>query len=453
MSMRLAEIASAIDGKLVGPDAEVSQFSIDSRKIEAGDVYIALRGERFDGHDFVSEVIKKGAAAVVTEFQIDQDVSNLVVKDTRLALAEIAAAWKQKLSLKTIAITGSNGKTSVKEMIAAVLAEQASVLFTQGNLNNDIGVPLTLLRLEEQHEFAVIEMGANHQAEIAYSCRFAKPDIGLITNIGAAHIEGFGSLDGVAKAKSEIVQSLGENGIAILNRDDNYFDFLKNRSSAQRIVSFGFHDDADIRAENIKVRQENKSIRTCFQLVSDKQSITINMKLAGQHNVMNVLAAAACAKALGIDLSQVRDALEKMVGVPGRMQFMHGKLGNIVINDTYNANPDSFQAALDVLAECEGEPWVVLGALGEMGEHSLKIHQDLGTVIKSKNVVRLLAVGSDAEAASRSFGVGATFFESQAQMIDQLNKELKGHETLLIKGSRAQKMENIVTAITQQQTG
>jgi len=447
MELLLSEIVQAVGGRLLGEDLSVSAVSIDTRTLAKNDLYIAIKGPSFDGHGFIDKAEAAGASAVLVAQECDTALSQIVVKDTRLALAELAGTWKNKAKVKTVAVTGSNGKTTVKEMIAAILSVDAKILFTQGNLNNDIGVPLTLLKLQEQHQYAVIEMGANHSGEIAYSSRFAQPDIAIITNVGAAHIEGFGSLDGVAKAKGEIVASLNAEGVAILNRDDAFYALWKGIAQDRKVISFGLHQSADVRATEIKSNENSAGFESHFILSTAKAEVTIKLSLAGQHNVVNALAAAASCLTLGIELPQIKLGLEKMQPVVGRLQALVGKKGSLIIDDTYNANPSSVKAALEVLIKSKGEPWFVMGALGEMGPESIKKHQELGELIKSMNVVRLLTIGSDAESTSTIFGNGATFFNSQAQLIAYLEQQLEGNESVLIKGSRSQKMENIVAAL------
>lgn len=437
----------AVGGRLLGKDVVISSFSIDTRTLSLADLYIAIKGQNFDGHKFVKKAEVAGASAVLVEKECETALPQIIVNDSHLALAELAGVWKNKAKVKTLAITGSNGKTTVKEMAAAILNVDASVLFTKGNLNNDIGVPLTLLKLQQHNEYAVIEMGANHSGEIAYSSQYARPDIAVITNAGAAHIEGFGSLAGIARAKAEIIESLSNKGIAVLNKDDEFYGLWKKIAKDRKVTTFGLDETADVTAKDIEFSTNNSEFITDFVLTTVDDEITIKLGLAGRHNVINALAAAAGCLSLGIKLPQIKLGLEKMKPVTGRLQLLNGKKGSLVIDDTYNANPSSVKAALDVLMKCEGEPWFVMGALAEMGADSVKRHKELGDLIRSKNVVRLLAIGSDAEFTSMNFGVGATFFNSQAQLIDYLEQEINGDETVLIKGSRSQKMENVVAAL------
>jgi UDP-N-acetylmuramoyl-tripeptide--D-alanyl-D-alanine ligase len=463
--MMLSECAKALHGDLIGEDVAVSSVCIDTRAIQPGQLYVAIKGENFDGNAFLAQAIQAGAAAAIVNqsgaTNIGANVSYIVVDDTRLALAELAGAWRSRLAeigqIGVVGITGSNGKTTVKEMVAAILSVNSNVLYTQGNLNNDIGVPLTLLRLNEQHRYAVIEMGANHPGEIAYTSRFAQADVAVITNAGPAHLEGFGNLEGVAKSKGEIYQALKQTGTAIINRDDAFFDYWKSVVGARKAITFGVHQDADVTAKNVKLQilsSENveatvKSARfaTRFELFTANGSIEINLRLAGRHNVINALAAAASAIALNIELDQIKQGLECLQPVKGRLQPLIGQRGNIVIDDTYKANAASLEAGLDVLINCPGQPWLILGAFGEQGPDSAKIHQDLGVLIKAKGIERLMAVGADARNTVQAFGQNGLFFATQNELIEALKNELTGGEAILIKGSRAQRMENVVAML------
>jgi UDP-N-acetylmuramoyl-tripeptide--D-alanyl-D-alanine ligase len=447
MKMMLSEIAKIIAGIHVGADAVISSVSINTRTIRPGDLYVAIKGQQFDGNNFVGNAESAGAIAAILNEGNPTSLPHVTVNDTRLALGQFAAAWRAKADAKVIGITGSNGKTTVKEMTAAILNLDDPVLFTQGNLNNDFGVPLTLLRLNENHQYAVIEMGANHLSEIAYTSAIAHADVVILNNAGAAHIEGFGSLDGIAKGKGEIIETLKPDGIAVLNKDDKYFEYWKSIARSRRVISFGFDETADVRAQNIQTQIINYAFATSFDLVTTASKVQVNMKLAGQHNVKNALAATSAALALGIDLDKIKSGLESVKPVTGRLQPLVGRLGNIVIDDTYNANADSLKAGVDVLINCHGQHWVVLGAFNELGADSPKIHEDIGKLLSSKGVVRLLAIGPDAKNSVRSFGKGAAFFNSQDELINALNQELTGAETILIKGSRAQHMENVAAAL------
>ena len=449
MIMRLSEINTIVDGSQTGKDVGVISVSIDTRNLQSGDLYIAIQGENFDGHDFVKKAEQAGAVAAVLNREVETQLPCLVVADTRKALAELAAAWRQKTGVALVGITGSNGKTTVKEMVASILGINSRVLFTKGNLNNEIGVPLTLLRLKNAHQYAVVEMGANHPGEINFLGHCAKPDISIITNVGPAHIEGFGDIDGVAREKGRIVESLDADGIAVLNADDQYFEYWKTIAGDRLIVPFGLSEQAEITAWDIRSGIKNNRFVTEFTLGASGDTILVRMALAGRHNVMNALAAAAACTSLGMDLEQIKQGLEMVKPVAGRLQPMLSRQGSVVIDDTYNANPASLKVALDVLTSCAGEPWLVLGAFGELGKDSPKIHEEMGELIKSKNVVRVLATGPDALNTVRVFGKGALFFDTQKELIETLNTELKGNEAVLIKGSRSQQMEKVVEALVE----
>ncbi len=448
MKLTLNDIAGAMQGTLSGSDANVSGFSIDTRSLKSGDLYIAIAGERFDGHDFIAEAEQAGAAAIVISRPVSSKLPQILVKDTRLALAELAGCWRRRLPVKIAGVTGSNGKTTVKEMIAAIFMTQGDTLFTQGNLNNDIGVPVTLLRLNENHRYAVIEMGANHPGEIAYTSRYTRPDASVITNVSAAHIEGFGDIAGVANTKAEIIESLGPDGVAVLNRDDAFYDFwVKEKLGSRKAVSFGISVCADVRAENIMSELDEQGFITRFDLKTESVSLPIRLNLAGEHNVKNALAAAATAMQFGIGADAIKQGLEGIQPVTGRMQALKGCKGNIIIDDTYNANPASLKAALTAIADCHQPIWLALGAFGELGDDSPTIHAEMGEMIKATPVVRLFATGQLAKNTVDHFGDKGQFFETQEQLIDALSQAATGKEIILIKGSRAQKMENVAAAL------
>ncbi|WP_150050455.1 MULTISPECIES: UDP-N-acetylmuramoyl-tripeptide--D-alanyl-D-alanine ligase [Methylomonas] len=448
MKLLLSEISAAVNGQLLGADREISGISIDTRTLVAGDLYLAIRGHAFDGHDFTANAAKAGASALLVERVADCALPQILVGDTRLALAEAAGYWRRGLPVKVAGVTGSNGKTTVKEMIAAIFATQGDTLSTRGNLNNDIGVPLTLLRLNPQHRFAVIEMGANHPGEIAYTSRYAQADVSVITNVGPAHIEGFGSVRGVAEAKGEILRALGPQGVAVLNRDDPFYDFwLQHCVAGRRSVSFGFDLAADVRAQGVTSGLGPNGFDTAFDLIWAAGTARIRLALAGKHNVKNALAAAAVALQFGIAIDDIQSGLETMQPVTGRMQALPGKNGNIVIDDTYNANPASLQAALDALDSCGKPVWLALGAFGELGSDSAALHAQMGKVIQAKPVQRLFATGELARHTVQAFGGGGQFFDRQIDLIEALAAAAGGDEIILIKGSRAQKMENVVAAL------
>ncbi|OQK18677.1 hypothetical protein AU255_04350 [Methyloprofundus sedimenti] len=447
MVMSLDEISKILHGHKIGASVQVSGVSIDTRTLSSGDLYIAIKGEQFDGHDYIAQAQQNGAIAVVVAKKVATKLPQIIVKDTRLALAELARALRDKLQIKVCAITGSNGKTTVKEMIAAILSVNYQVLFTQGNFNNDIGVPLTLLRLHEKHQYAVIEMGANHPGEIAYISHYARPDVVVINNVGAAHIDGFGSLEGVAQAKAEIIQSLTDDGIAVLNADDQFYSMWRELAGQRKVLSFGLTPAADIGADKIVTELQEQQFKTSFELVFSGHKVPVELALAGLHNVTNALAASAACIALGVKLEQIQAGLAKVKAVNGRLQLFESESGIKLINDTYNANPDSLAVALEVLKQCPGESWLALGAFGELGAESAHIHSEMGRQIKKAGVQRLFATGEMTESTVQAFGAGAVYYASKNDLIEAVKKEITPEQALLVKGSRAQKMEVVVNAL------
>ncbi|MFM8330878.1 MAG: UDP-N-acetylmuramoyl-tripeptide--D-alanyl-D-alanine ligase [Candidatus Methylumidiphilus sp.] len=447
--MRLSELKQITAGELLGEDVEFQSVSIDTRTLQPGDLFIAISGQRFDGHDFVAQAAAVGACAALVERPVASPLPQVRVADARIALGQLGAAWRQASSVKVVGLTGSNGKTTAKEMVAAILGVHDPVLCTRGNLNNDLGVPLTLLRLRPEHRYAVVEMGANHLREIEYVAGLARPDVALITNAGDAHLEGFGSRDGVARGKGEIIQSLGEGGVAILNADDAYFGLWRDMARPRAILSFGFSPHADVRgvADSLRGDWGGQGFQTRFQYEFQGERHEATLNLAGRHNVANALAAAASCLALGVTTAQIAEGLSRLAPVAGRIQPERSGKGGVLINDTYNANPSSFKAALDVLLDLPGEPWVALGAFGELGETSAELHAELGALAKSLGVARLYATGPNTDKAVETFGPGAQFFASQDDLIEQLQKELREDVALLVKGSRSQRMERVVEAL------
>ena len=450
--MLLSELAQIIGGSLVGADVAFDEISTDSRTLPPGTLFVALSGERFDGHDYVVAVQAQGAVAALVERACAVDLPLLVVDSTRLALGRYGA-WRRTLNAPKVAgVTGSNGKTTVKEMIAAVLAGVAPVHKTQGNLNNDLGVPLTLLQLQPEHAYAVIEMGANHTGEIAYSGSLARPDVAVITNAGVAHLEGFGGRDQVAAAKGELLGTLGERGVAVLNADDEYIALWRQQAAARKIITFGFSADADVRglSESVQVSVDGDEFRTHCSYRYREHNRNLTLSLAGRHNVVNALAATAACLALDVSLGQIEKALAELKPVHGRMEPAPAFNGALLIDDTYNANPSSLAAALDVMAELPGERWVALGAFAELGEHSAALHAEIGLLLRNKGVTRLYASGQNCEHAVAAFGAGAVHCQSQGELIALLKQSLICDSVLLVKGSRSQNMERVVEALRSQ---
>ncbi|MGB0892907.1 MAG: UDP-N-acetylmuramoyl-tripeptide--D-alanyl-D-alanine ligase [Parashewanella sp.] len=457
LTLSLSEIATAIGADLVGNDIVVASVSTDSRQLEDSCLFVALKGDRFDGHSFADTAIENGAQALLVSSKLAVNVPQLLVSDTRIALGKLGALVKQIVNPVTIAITGSNGKTSVKEMVASILSQQnfnqhpqqdtlhSNVLFTAGNFNNDIGVPLTLLRLEKSHKFGVFELGANHAGEIDYTSALVQPNVALVNNIGQAHLEGFGELIDVAHAKSEIYRHLASDGVAIINADDEFAKTLFDASSSHKQLSFGVSESADVQAVNI---ESNSIGQYRFTLRYLQQHIDIQLSLYGEHQVHNALAAAAIGIAVNIPLERIVIALEKMQPVKGRMQSQQlGRL--LLVDDSYNANPSSVKAAINWLKQRKGYRALVLGDLGELGSDTEALHKDLGCYAKAQQLDALFTLGSISEQAAKGFG--GQHFDHFDHLIIVLKQqiELQDHEvSMLVKGSRSAAMERVVEALS-----
>ena len=441
--MMLSQAANATQGSLVGADVLFTEVSKDTRSITKGALYVALKGENFDGHAFLNAASDAGAVAALVSDEQSSDLPQLRVDDTRRALGELAASWREQFQGSVIGVTGSNGKTTVKEMCRCILAKkfgEEKVLSTQGNLNNDIGLPMTLLGLRENHEFAVIEMGANHVGEIDYLTKITMPDVAVVTNAGAAHIEGFGSVENVAHAKAEIINGLTQQGVAVINADDSYCDYWKNKNNDKQVVTFSaLVTSADVVAQDIN--------GTSFSLKSTQGEARITLQVPGFHNIMNALAAAAATLAVGVDIDDVAVALEGYTGIKGRLQFSQTIKGARVIDDTYNANPYSLKAATEVLVSAGEESWLVLGDMGELGEEAEALHREAGVSAKKIGVKRLFATGEYSRYAVDGFGEGAEFFVDKKTLALKVYKEMSERVVVLVKGSRNMKMEDVVSML------
>jgi UDP-N-acetylmuramoyl-tripeptide--D-alanyl-D-alanine ligase len=444
----LAELARVTGGVLSGSNAAFGAVISDSRALEPGALFVALRGERFDGHQFVPEAQQKGAAGALVERQVAAALPQVVVPDALAGLTAFAAAWRRAFDGRVVGITGSNGKTTVKEMTGAILACEGPTLVTRGNLNNHIGVPLTLCRLEASHRYAVVEMGANHQREIAHLAAIGRPDVGLVINAGPAHLEGFGGLEGVAKGKGEMFEALGIDGTAVINADDRFAAYWHGLArGAGRIVTFGMRERADFSAQDVQSRASDGVFVSEFQLVTPVGRRTATLALAGEHNVMNALAAAAAAHAAGAGLDAIVEGLGRVRAVSGRLEVKQVSGGARLIDDSYNANPGSVRAGLRALAALEGQHWLVLGEMRELGEESAQMHAEIGEFARQSGVSRLLAVGDDARHAVEAFGAGATWFASVEDLIASLRAELAPGVTVLVKGSRSNRLERVAAAL------
>lgn len=446
IQMHLSEAADALQAGLRGDDVEFTGCSTDTRKLSKGSLFIALRGANFDGHDFVDQAIQSGAVAAMVEHDYNyQTLPILIVKHTRGAMGKLAAAWRDKFEIPVIAVTGSNGKTTVKEMLASILSRQAPVLSTQGNFNNDIGVPLTLFGLDSGHAFAVIEIGANHAGEIAGLTAITKPNVALITLCSPAHIEGFGSVAGVAKAKAEIFSGLLPNGTAIINVDDEYATYWREKAGGWKQLSFGLNKTADVSARDIQLDHQVGGSQ--FVLTTPSGGIAIELNLFGLHNVRNALAACACCIAVDIPLPLIRDGLQAMQAVKGRMQAKAGLRNSRIIDDTYNANPASLAAAIEAACVASNRCWLVLGDMGELGDVALSSHEQAGACARAAGIERLFALGELSKHAVQAFGEGARHFSDRETLITTISAELEDGLSVLVKGSRAMSMEHIVQAL------
>lgn len=443
MRLLLSEIANILACKLPKIDADVTGAVIDSRKVEDGSLFVALSGEYLDGHDYLDQARLAGASAALVSELRDDDLPQLLVDDVVAAFGEIAAYWRQQCDVKVVAITGSNGKTTVKEMVASILGQVGSVLATQGNLNNELGVPLTLVRLDKSDDYAVIEMGANHSGEIAKLVKMAKPDVAIVNNVSPAHLEGFGSVEGVAKAKSEIFAGLNKNGIGIINVDMPFMAMWKRILDDKKVLTFGLDNVADITAQDIQL--DTTSSHFMVELAGEFQYI--NLHLSGIHNVANALAAIAVCSALNVDTKALIMGLAAMKGVPHRLQVRAGVNQSQIIDDTYNANPASYKQALASLKNFSGEHWLVLGDFGELGSESKSLHQKMGTDAKQSGISKLFSIGENSQFAANTFGDGAIHFKDITLLQQQLQRELSRGITCLIKGSRFMQLDKLADGL------
>ncbi len=447
--MRLLEVAAALNAQAIGADVAWDRVTTDSRGDVAGALFVALRGERFDAHKFVADVLARGAAAVMIAADSGLDVSPaIVVADTRIGLGQLAAWHRDRMPAKLVAITGSNGKTTVKEMTAAILRAEAgddAVLATQGNLNNDYGLPLTLLKLAPTHRFCVAEMGMNHPGELDYLTHIARPDVALVNNAQRAHLEGLGTLEAVARAKGEIYAGLRVEGVAIVNADDPHADLWRQLAGSHSVLAFGLGDTANIRAERASLSPQSSSLI----LHTPQGRIETTLSALGEHNTRNAAAAAAAALALGASTDAVARGLAGYAGVKGRLQAHDCILGARLIDDTYNANPDSVSAAIAVLAALPGQRVLVLGDMGELGPEAAALHAEIGERAHAAGIDRLLAFGGLAVNAARAFGEGGQHFELIEDLLAGVENALGPQVTVLVKGSRFMKMERVVQSFVE----
>lgn len=442
----LSMIAHWAGGELHGEDAMIDAVSNDTRTLGVGSLYVALRGERFDGHDFANDAAARGASGLLVERALaDIDLPQVVVENSELALAKIAAALQQGRSGKVVAITGSNGKTSVKSLIVSILQRAGETYFNPGNRNNEIGLPLAAIDAPDSAEFFVYEMGAGKPGDIAYLTAIARPDVSLVNNIAPAHIERMGSLLGIAETKGAIYADLADDGVAAINADDAFAEYFAGLAKGQRIIRFGLENSADVTARGIRLREDGSD----FRLVTPQGEADVVMRMPGRHNVLNALAAASLALGCGVPLATIAEGLSAAEPVKGRLILHALANGAVLIDDSYNANPGSLNAAIDTLAAGGGENWLVLGDMRELGPEGEALHADAGRRAKSAGIARLYALGELSAAAARAFGEGGRTFDSHEALAAALRADLGGGNAprVLVKGSRGSAMDRIVTAL------
>jgi len=454
----LQDAARVVGGRLIGEDLAFGTVSTDSRTLEAGALFVALKGPNFDGARFVQAAAARGAvAAMVEEAAVAGSAAGslpqIVVADALKALQRLGAAWRAGFTMPIVGVAGSNGKTTAKEMTAAVLSRVGPCLATLGNLNNHIGVPLTLLRLQSTHRSAVVEIGANRVGDVAELMPLARPTVGLITNAGAEHLEGFGDLDGVARGEGEMVAGLDADATAVINSDDAYADYWRGVSGTPRVVTFGVRPQADGSLPDFTALEASQSIEqggfvTHFRLLCPMGERRIFVKAGGAHNVVNALAAAAAASAAGASLDDIASGLADFRAVAGRLQLKAGLGGSWIIDDSYNANPSSVRAGLDVLRALTGTRWLVLADMGELGDHAERSHADMGGYARACGVARLFALGTQSARAVDSFGAGGEWFPDAQALIARVRDGLAAGVTVLVKGSRVNRLERVVQALT-----
>ncbi|MEP0174890.1 MAG: UDP-N-acetylmuramoyl-tripeptide--D-alanyl-D-alanine ligase [Paraglaciecola sp.] len=446
----LSWVADKVNGQLVdlsNQDLVIDGVSTDTRSIQTGDLFVALEGPNFDGHKFIEQAEQKGATALIISKHVETSLPYILVEDTSLSLGDLGAAVKVEVSPKTVGITGSSGKTTVKEMVASILSRKGKVLATKGNFNNDLGVPMTLLRLEADHEFAVIEMGANHLGEIAYTTKLVKPDVATIVNAAAAHLEGFGSLLGVARAKSEIFKGLSDDGLAVVNADSQFADFWLGKLKYNKVQTFGIEKPADIYAEDIILDLDGCAQ---FELVTPQGRRDITLSIPGIHNVSNALVAAAMALNVGASLEDIREGLRTMAHVAGRLHVKQLTNQVKILDDTYNANVASVNAGIDLLSSFAGRKILILGDMGELGEKARYYHEKVGEYAKEKGIEQLFSLGVLSQSASDVFAGQGKHFRTLESLVAYISENVsieKCDISILVKGSRSAKMELVVAAL------
>lgn len=452
-ALSLKNLQQRFGGVLVNGDAVFDSVSTDTRHIQAGDLFVALKGASFDAHDFLADAVASGAAALVVENETKElSLPQWLVDDTTVGLGHIAKAQRDNFSGKLIAITGSGGKTTVKGMLQSIFQQLVGdkIFATKGNLNNHIGVPLSLLSLTKEHSYAVIEMGASAVGDIAYLTSIGdQSDVAVVNNVMAAHIEGFGSLDNIARGKGEIYDGLSERGVAVINTDDHYAPQWLSQNQHRQVITFSIEDKGETNNNHVYSSAITFDAEGCatFALHFQDKSESVRLLVAGKHNVANALSATACALALGVDLATIASGLILFSGVDGRLKRLSGINNSVVIDDSYNANPDSVCAAIDVLATMQGNKILVLGDMGELGENSIKFHQDVGRYANSRSIDFLLTTGVYTKESSEMFSGNAAHYDAMDQAIEAAASMANKNTIFLIKGSRSSRMDKVVQAL------
>ncbi|WP_157497019.1 UDP-N-acetylmuramoyl-tripeptide--D-alanyl-D-alanine ligase [Hahella ganghwensis] len=437
------DIAVCCQGEHKGPVVDIADVVTDSRKDCAGALFVALSGERFDAHDFVEDVVAKGAQALMVERPLALSTTQVIVPDTTKGLGHVGAANRARFNGPVVAITGSVGKTTVKEMLASIFGQAATVCKTEGNLNNHFGVPISLMRLSDEHQAAVFELGASGVGEIAYTVSLVKPQVAILNNAVASHLEGFGSLENIVRAKGEIIEGLPEDGIAVLNADDPNFECWLAMAGKRRVISFGLCETANVYARQLKLEAEF----SVFELVTPSGTMKVRLPFSGEHSVKNALAAAAAALGAGVSVSQIVAGLENAPAVKGRMNRKVAPNGVTVLDDTYNANPTSMMAALDVLVRYPGRHIAVLGYMGELGEEVDEAHRKVGEYARSIGVEQCYVTGTSAESYRQGFGDHTFVGRGNSEVIAELKRNIRAGDVVLLKGSRSARMEEVVEAL------
>ncbi len=444
----LGETARQLGGRASDPALRYARVSTDTRRLQAGDLYVALRGERFDGHDFIAEAERAGAAAALVSRPVATSLPTLEVDDTLVGLGRLGRMNRQQFTGPLIGVTGSSGKTGTKEMLAAILSECGVVLATEGNYNNEIGVPLTLLRLAPEHRFAVIEMACGKPGDIAYLAELALPGVAVVTNAMAAHIEYFGSVEAIARTKGELFAALADDGVAVLNADDTYADLWRELIGARRTVSWSLGErPATLHARGIRV---DAARGTSFGLVTPDWTREVSLALIGRHQVGNALAAAGAAWALGVEADAIVRGLAAVRPMAGRLRSLPGRGGSRLIDDSYNANPGSMRAAIDLLAGVGGRRILAIGGMAELGADSRRLHAEIGAYARGHGIDALYATGDDTRATVETFGDGARHFADRTALLAALRGELDAHCTVLVKGSRSAAMDEVVAGLCEE---